>query len=118
MSTQNQDEAPFHLSFAELAVQLSITQPGSPRAVVIEREIRRRVSEENSALMRHQIAVGVVAGGLIAMASFYMGVAVSRVVPPHDHRAEAPHVTPGSSPTLSPRSSPLAHGCCPTPASA
>ena len=118
MSTRNEDEAPFRMSFAELAVQLSITQTGSPRALLIEREIKRRVAEEHSALMRHQIAVGVVAGGLIAMASFYMGVAVSRAVPPHDHRVTAPHVTPGSLPTPSPRSSPPEHACCRTRASA
>ena len=118
MSTQNHEEQPFRMSFAELAVQLSITQTGSPRALLIEREIRRRVAEEHSALMRHQIAVGVVAGGLIALASFYMGFSIARVVPPHEHRACAPIVTPGSLPTPSPRSSAPGRGYFPRPASA
>jgi hypothetical protein len=83
-------EDPYRMSFAELAVQLSITQTGSPRAHLMEREVRRRLAVEQAGLMRFQIAVGIVMGGLIAMASFYMGLTVARVVPPHEHRAEAP----------------------------
>ncbi|HYC36015.1 MAG TPA: hypothetical protein VEC19_06310 [Usitatibacter sp.] len=90
MNTHNNaPEDPYRMSFAELAVQLSITQTGSSRAAFLERELRRRLASEQAGLMRYQLAIGVVAGGLIALASFYMGAAVARVVPPHQHRAEA-----------------------------
>ena len=100
MNTNNHDpnatipnlanEDPYRMSFAELAVQLSITQAGSPRAEEMEREIKRRLMAEQSGLMRYQLVIGLVIGALVAMMSFSMGVAVSRAVPPHDHRAEAP----------------------------
>jgi hypothetical protein len=81
---------PYRMSFAELAVQLSITQSGTARAQQMEHEIRRRLAIEAAGLMRFQIAVGIVIGGLIAMMSFSMGIAVSRNVPPHQHRVESP----------------------------
>ena len=114
MNTHNHDpnatipnlanEDPYRMSFAELAVQLSITQAGSERALQMEGEIKRRLAAEQAGFMRHQIIVGIVLGGLIAMMSFSMGVAVSRAVPPHEHRAEAPRDSLASAPPPSRRS--------------
>jgi hypothetical protein len=95
-----EDDA-WRMSFAEVAVQLSITQPGSERAQTMEREIRRRLAREARVLLPYQIAVAMLAGAVLALGSYYMGT-LQRAVPAHEHPGQSSqaHGTQSTPPDL------------------
>ena len=82
-------QQPWHMSMPELAVALSLHEPGTPRAAAVEEELRRRLLRDEDAAPRTPPAVAFLMGALVAITAIQVG-AVMRAAPNHAPRAAAP----------------------------
>lgn len=72
----------YRLSFTELAIELSLSPAGTPRAALMENEIRRRVSVDERAAERRSWLACVCLGGVFAVVGFMAGAWVRALPPP------------------------------------
>lgn len=79
-------QQPWHMSLPELAIALSLHEPGTPRSAAVEEELRRRLLREKDATPRTPPTVAFLIGALVAVTAIQVG-AVIRSTPTHDHRA-------------------------------
>lgn len=61
------------MSFAELASELSSSEPGSPKYIVIEREIKRHLAKDQAGINQKNIIIGVCIGGLFTVLGTLLG---------------------------------------------
>lgn len=77
---------PWSMSFSELAIAISICEPGTARACALEAEMKRRVLAEEAAEPRHPPVIVFLAGALVAITAFYFGAAI-RGLQPQQHQS-------------------------------
>lgn len=61
------------MSFAELASEISTCQAGSAKYIVIEREIKRHLANDQAKMNRKNILLGVLIGGVFTIAGTFLG---------------------------------------------
>lgn len=73
------------MSLPELALALSLAEPGSPSWRAVHKEMRRRLGDR-SERRNHSAAAMFLAGAMVAVTAFYIG-AMTRGVPPQQHKS-------------------------------
>lgn len=82
-------QQPWHMSLPELAVALSLHEPGTLRSAAVEEELRRRLLRDQEASPRTPPTVAFLMGALVAVTAIQVG-AVIRAVPTYEQRVAAP----------------------------
>ena len=77
-------QQPSHMSLPELALALSVCEPGTARAASVEEEMRSRMLRTEP-LPRTPPTVAFIIGALVTITGVQVG-ALIRAVPPHEQR--------------------------------
>ena len=82
-------QQPWHMSLQELAIALSLHEPGTRRSAAVEEELRRRLLRETDPAPRTPPTIAFLIGALVTVTAIQVG-AVMRAVPAGEHRVAAP----------------------------
>ncbi len=61
------------MSFVELAAELSSSKPGTPKHMVIEREMKRALAKDQAKANRSNIYIGTVIAGIFGLSGVVIG---------------------------------------------